>query len=67
MDDLMNGFEPEAPWGADLARRVAEVMEVEATHFLNATSLAPDRYRARFAVCGPDPSLEALLRLARLG
>ena len=67
MDDLMNGFEPEAPWGADLARRVAEVMEVEATHFLNATSLAPDRYRARFAVRGPDPSLKSLLRLARLG
>jgi hypothetical protein len=67
MGDLMSGFEPEAPWARDLARRVADVMAVEATHFLDATSLAAESYRARFAVRGPDPSLEALLRLARLG
>ena len=66
MGDLMSGFEPEAPWAADLARRVADVMAVEATHFLDATSLAAESYRARFAVHGPDPSLNALLRLARV-
>src|SRR5262249_8672669 len=66
MGDLMSGFEPEAPWAADLARRVAQVMVVEGTHFLNATSLAADRYRARFALRGPDSSLNALLRLARI-
>jgi hypothetical protein len=66
MGDLMSGFEPEAPWAADLARRVTEVMLVEGPHFLNATSLAEDRYRSRFAVRGPHPSLEPLLRLARL-
>jgi hypothetical protein len=66
MGDLMSGFEPEAPWATDLARRVAEVMAVEATHFLDATSLPAESYRARFAVRGPDPSLNALLRLARV-
>jgi hypothetical protein len=66
MGDLMSGFEPEAPWAADLARRVADVMAVEVTHFLDATSLAAENYRARFAVHGPDPSLNALLRFARV-
>jgi hypothetical protein len=66
MGDLMSGFEPEAPWARDLARRVADVMAVEATHFLDATSLAGESYRARFAVRGPDPSLNALLSLARI-
>jgi hypothetical protein len=66
MGDLMSGFEPEAPWAEELARRVAEVMAVEATHFLDATSLAAESYRARFAVRGCDPSLNALLRFARV-
>ena len=66
MGDLMSGFEPEAPWAGELARRMAEVMAVEATHFLDATSLAAESYRARFAVRGCDPSLDGLLRLARV-
>jgi len=67
MEDLMSGLEPEAPWTSALARKVADVMSVEATHFLDATSLAADSYRQRFAVRGRDPSLEALLALARAG
>jgi len=66
MEDLMTGFEPDAPWAADLASRVAEVMRHEANHFLDATSMAPESYRVRFGARGPHPSLDALLRLARL-
>ncbi len=65
MEDLMTGFEPAAPWAAELAHRVADVMAHEADHFLNATSLAADRYRELFGVRGRHPSLEPLLRLTR--
>ncbi len=65
MGDLMNGFEPRAWWARELAHRVVEVMEHEADHFLDATSLGADRYLERFGARGLHPSLEPLLRLAR--
>ncbi|HTR62850.1 MAG TPA: hypothetical protein VMH37_14160 [Candidatus Binataceae bacterium] len=64
MEDLMAGFEPDAPWAGDLARRVADVMRHEESHFLDATSMATENYRRRFGTRGRHPSLDALLRLA---
>lgn len=64
MEDLMAGFDPQAPWAADLARRVADVMRDEEDHFLDATSIARETYRVRFGARRPHPSLAALLRLA---
>ncbi|MGO9604076.1 MAG: hypothetical protein ACLQAT_11870 [Candidatus Binataceae bacterium] len=67
MGDLMDEFDPDAAWAVELAARVAQVAAHEEDHFMNATSLAPDRYRERFAARGRHPSLEPLLRLARVG
>jgi hypothetical protein len=64
MGDLMSGFEPEASWAAELARRMGDVMRHEEGHFLNATSLTRERYRERFGARGHHPSLDELLNLA---
>lgn len=64
--DLMEGFDPRAPWAIDLARRVDAIMAHETGHFLSATSLAETRYRELFSVRGPHPSLDLLLRLVRV-
>ena len=66
MEDLMTGFDADAEWAGDLARRVVDVMRHEEGHFLDATSMAPESYRLRFGARGRHPSLDALLRLARL-
>jgi hypothetical protein len=66
MEDLMTGFDAEASWAGDLARRVVDVMRHEEGHFLDATSMAPESYRLRFGTRGRHPSLDALLRHARV-
>ena len=66
MEDLMTGFDADAEWAGDLARRVADVMRHEEGHFLDATSMAPESYRLRFGARGRHPSLDALLRLAHV-
>jgi hypothetical protein len=66
IEDLMAGFDAEAPWAGDLARRVADVMRDEEGHFLDATSMAPENYRLRFGTRGRHRGLDALLRLARV-
>jgi hypothetical protein len=65
--DLLGDFDPESGWARELAHAVARAGERETERFIEATSLDRAGYRTLFSGARPDPALDALLTLARLG
>jgi hypothetical protein len=61
--DLMHGLDLTLSWGSELARMFAGAAADELGHFLAATSLSPDRYRALFGAASV-PELRPLLSAA---